>query len=265
MKKLRKIFLLLLLSQSLFLIGCKPESKPEDDVTPPESTTSEEITLNLWSYTDEQVSIIQKYLSLHPDVKVKLNVLNTSNDNNYQTRLDNALKAGGENAPDIYAVENSFLLKYSKGSMSKYAMPYKNLGIDIDAKIAAADIAQYTIDLGSNSNGDVVGLCYQTSGGCFIYRRSIADTVFGQSDPAKVNDEIGGGSGEWDDFISAAATCNANDCSIISGIDDIWRPVENSAECGWIKEGKLYIDPKREAFLDLANSIIDCEWSNEHA
>jgi multiple sugar transport system substrate-binding protein len=38
--------------------------------------------------------------------------------------------------------------------------------------------------------------------------------------------------------------------------------VENSADKGWIVDGKLYIDPKREAFLDYSKELTDKGYSN---
>lgn len=260
-------------------VACTPEVKTEaeaENETKAENKTkgksdsgaSDDDTINLFAYTDETETIIKKYISLHPELNIKLNSVNTNSGSNekYQTELDKVLAAGGKNAPDIYAVENSFVLKYSQGSMEKYAMPYKDLGINIGEKISAAKIANYTVTLGSNSKGEVVGLCYQTTGGCFIYRRSIAEKVFGDDDPSKVQNEIGGVSNSWDKFKTAAASCNDNNVKIISGIGDIWIPIAGSADKGWIDEnGKLYIDPKRESFLDFAKDIIDNKWSNNNS
>ena len=84
-------------------------------------------------------------------------------------------------------------------------MPYEDLGIDVDNEIEAADIAQYSVDIGTNTDGQVDGLGYQATGGCFIYRRSIAKDVFGTDDPAEVSAIIGAGTGTWDKFLEAAA------------------------------------------------------------
>ena len=45
-----------------------------------------------------------------------------------------------------------------------------------------------------NSDGKIVALGYQATGGAFIYRRSIAKDVWGSDDPATVKAKIGGGS-----------------------------------------------------------------------
>ena len=54
----------------------------------------------------------------------------------------------------------------------------------MDAQLAAAEIAQYTVDIGTNPSGDLVGLGYQATGAGMIYRRDIAIDVWGTDDPA---------------------------------------------------------------------------------
>ena len=222
------------------------------------------VTINLWSFTDEIPGMVEKYISTHPDCgfNVKPTIIATT-DGAYQPALDQALMSGGADAPDIYAAEAAFVLKYSKGAMSDYAAPYKDLGIRIDKAIKDADIASYTVDIGSNSKGQVDALGYQATGGCFIYRRSVAKKVFGSDDPKTVQAAIGGGSGSWNKFWDAAAKCADKGVAIVSGDGDIWHAVENSSDKGWIVDDKLYIDPKREAFLDISKNLTDKGWSNK--
>lgn len=221
-------------------------------------------TINLWSFTNEVPGMVEKYIATHPDCGITLNTtIIATTDGAYQPALDQALMAGGADAPDIYTAESAFILKYSKGDMQDYAMPYKDLGIKIDQAIKAADIAQYTVDIGSNTKGKVVGLGYQATGGCFIYRRSVAKKVFGTDDPKEIQKQIGGGSGSWNQFWKAAEKCAANGCAIVSGDGDVWHAVENSSDKGWIVDDKLYIDPKREKFLDYSKDLTEKGWCNQ--
>ena len=222
------------------------------------------VTINLWSFTDEIPGMVEKYIADHPDCGFAVNkTIIATTEGAYQPALDQALMSGGADAPDMYAAEAAFILKYSQGDMQQYAMPYKDLGIDIDAAIKAAEIAPYTVDIGSNTSGQVDALGYQTTGGCYIYRRSIAKKVFGTDDPKTINDIIGGGSGNWTKFNAAAAKLAAAGCAIVSGDGDIWHAYENSSDKGWIVNGKLYIDPKREAFIDASKELTDKGWSNQ--
>ena len=223
-----------------------------------------DVVLNVWSFTDEIPGMIQKYIETHPDCGFTMNqTIIATTDGAYQPALDQALAAGGADAPDIYAAEAAFILKYAQGDACQFAMPYEDLGIDVAAATKAADIAQYTIDIGTNPEGKLVGLGYQATGGAFIYRRSIAQDVWGSDDPAVVGEKIGAGSNSWDAFFAAAAELKAKGYGIVSGDGDLWHAVENSSAQGWIVDGKLTIDPKREAFLDLSKELMDNGYHND--
>lgn len=219
------------------------------------------VTINVMSFTDEVPGMITKYMEAHPDVAAKYDVNTTiiaTTDGLYQPALDQALQAGGADAPDIYCAESAFVLKYCQGDAAEFAATYEDLGIDVAAATKAADIAQYTIDIGTRpSDGKLVGLGYQATGGAFIYRRSIAKDVWGTDDPAVVAEKIGAGSGSWDKFFEAAKELKAKGYAIVSGDGDIWHAVENSSPTGWIVDGALNIDPAREAFLDLSKTLMD--------
>ena len=189
------------------------------------------VTINLWAFTDEVPGMVEKYLkSNYPDVKLNTTIIATT-DGAYQPALNEALKNG---EVDVYAAEAAFILKYSKGDMSEFAAPYKDFGIKIDKAIKDADIASYTVDIGSNEKGQVVGLGYQATGGCFIYNRTVAKKVFGSDDPKTVQAAIGGGSQSWDKFWDAAKKCADKGVAIVSGDGDIWHAIENSSDKGWI-------------------------------
>lgn len=223
------------------------------------SPSGEKVTINLWSFTDEIPNMTKKYLETYPDrnVEFKPTIIATT-DGAYQPAIDQALAAGGKDAPDIYAAEAAFILKYSQGDASEYAANYADLGLT-DTMVKDAGIAQYTVDIGSK-DGQLKGLGYQATGGAFIYRRSLAQDTFGTDDPAAIKNEIGPG---WDKFFNAAAKLKEKGYGIVSGDGDIWHAFENSSDKGWIVEDKLHIDPKREDFLDKAKMLKDNGYFND--
>lgn len=271
MKKVLSLFLGIVLLLSLAACGTpNSESQAPADSSGTASTDAsstaaggDKTTLNVWSFTDEVPNMIQKYLDTHPEFAEKYEISTTiiaTTDGAYQPALDQALAGGGKDAPDIYCAEAAFVLKYTQGDAAQYAASYKDLGIDVDAQLKAADIAQYTVDIGTNGDGNLVGLGYQATGGAFIYRRSIAKDVWGTDDPAEIASIVGPG---WDKFYEAAAELKAKGYGIVSGDGDIWHAVENSSDAGWIVDGKLTIDPKREEFLDLSMKLKENDYHND--
>ncbi len=277
MKRIIAFFLACLFLMSATLTGCGTADSDKDSstsgsggdsTTADQGDTVQEVTndpnvkvINLWSFTDEVPKMLEKYKELNPDFpyEIKTTIIATT-DGAYQPALDQALKAGGAEAPDIFCAEAAFVLKYTKGDASKFAAAYKDLGIDVDSLLEEAEIAQYTVDIGTNPDGNLVGLGYQATGGAFIYRRSIAKEVWGTDDPAAIKEKVGPG---WDNFFTAAADLKAKGYGIVSGDGDIWHAVENSSEQGWIVDGKLTIDPKREEFLDLSKQLKDNGYHND--
>ena len=239
------------------------EGDDEEDVAETMSFGTGSEVINLWSFTNEIPNMAAKYIELHPEFgekyTVKVTIIATT-DGAYQPALDQALANGGEDAPDIYAAESAFILKYSQGDMASYAATYKDLGIDVDAAIAEADIAQYTVDIGSR-DGEVVALGYQATGGAMIYRRSVAIDVWGTDDPEEIEEIVGGGTQSWDKFWEAAADCADKGVAIVSGDGDVWHAVENSNE-KWIKDGALNMDTGRFDLFDISYDLTANGWSN---
>lgn len=243
--------------------GSSSDSGSKKDDTPVAEVKDEDgvSVLNIYSFTVEVPDMIKKYKELHPDFpyEIKETIIATT-EGAYQPALDAALSGGGADAPDIYCAESAFVLKYTQGDAYKYAASYKDLGIDVDAKLKEADIAQYTVDIGTNPDGNLVALGYQATGGAFIYRRSLAKDTWGTDDPAVIKDKIGPG---WDKFFAAAADLKAKGYAIVSGDGDIWHAVEGASDKGWIVDGKLYIDPSREAFFDQSKLLKDNGYHND--
>jgi maltose-binding protein MalE len=263
MKKARILSVIsaLALLASSAMVSCG--KKDEGSTTTKDGKT----VLKLMTFTKEVKQMCEKYFETHPDFAAKYELKVTeipTTDGQFQPALDQALKGGGADAPDFYCAEAAFVLKYTKGTASEFAAPYEDLGIDVENKIKEADIAPYSVEIGRNPEGKVVGLGYQATGGAFIYRRSVAKEAFGTDDPAEVEKQIGAGTNSWDQFYKCAEDLKKKNIAIISGDGDLWHAVENSSDKGWIDENNaLYIDPKREEFLDLSKKLKDNGYHND--
>ena len=247
MKRFAALLLSLLILMSVIMAGCGGTSggiTGNPDVTPdvsagssptPSEDAADQVTatpmpkkgvIHIYCLYDDQ--IFTKFKEFHPDFpyEIEMHYFATV-EINFHEYLVELLDAGGEDAPDIYLIESANVKEYSEGDAARYAAPYKDLGIDVDSLIKEADIPQYVIDMGTNPEGQIVGLTYHGTGGAFIYRRSIAKEVWGTDDPEIIQSKIGP---VWEKFFDAADDLKARGYGIISGYDDIWKAVENSAE-----------------------------------
>ena len=240
-----------------------PESDlPSDQIIKP-ANGGDKGTILLYSFTTEVPRMMLQYVNEHPDFGFNVQYKITGTDGDaYIQDLNGALPT--DSAPDIYTAESAFVYNYTQGDMAKFACPYEDLGIDVAKETADAKIAQYSIDIGTNPDGKLVGLGYQATGGAFIYRRSIAKEVFGTDDPAEISKAIGGGTQSWDTFWDASAKLKDAGYVMISGTGDIWNVIEKSSDKSWLTDdGKLYIDPKREAYMDICKKLKDEGYMND--
>ncbi|MCL2052292.1 MAG: carbohydrate ABC transporter substrate-binding protein [Lachnospiraceae bacterium] len=245
MKKFIALLLVSILSISV-LQGCG--SSGSGDV-PSVPQLSDNRVINVWAFTPEIPDAINRYKEFNPsfDWEINVTVINDQ-DGAYEVALEQALVAGGASAPDLYTAEQAFVMKFTQGGFSSFAIPYSYLIDDLDSKIAAAQVAQYAVDVGTR-NGEIVGMRFQETGACLIYRRSIAIDTWGTDNPAEIEKITGPG---WDQFLVAAAELNAKGYSIVSGDDDIYKVLKDGAAQGWLVDGKITIDPNREYLFDLA-------------
>lgn len=223
------------------------------------ASADDKTTIVIYTFSSEMNdSMIASFLETYPEMADKYDIQITmiNNDGNaYTNALDVALMNG---EPDLYAVEADYVYKYTQGDMADYAAAYTDLGIDVDAGIEAAEILQYTVDIGTRtSDNAVVGLAYQSTGGAFIYRRSIAQAVFGTDDPDAIAEQIGAGTQSWDAFFETAAALKEAGYKIVSGKDDIYNVIKTASPTGWVVDGTLTIDPMREEYMDIAKELYD--------
>ena len=240
MKKILGIFSVLLLSV-VFLAGCD-----SDDRT----------VINLWSFTDEVPNAAALFMYMNPDFdeefRFEFSII-PDDDNAYGIAIDPALEAGGSDMPHIFTAESAFVLRYTQGTMASHAMPYSQLIPDIDARIAAAGIAPYTVEIGTRGN-DVVGLAFQSTGGAMIYRRSIAQSVFGTDDPDEIA-RITGANG-WNSFLDAARDLEAAGYAAVVGAGDLWQAIRTTGS-PWVVNGELVIDPARAEMMEFHRILYE--------
>jgi len=247
--KMKKIFALILATIMLVtvLAACAPGATP----------ASGGGTINVWSFTDEIPNAILRYKEMNPDFQYEINVTVIGTDGGgYQQALDQALLHGGADAPHIFTAESAFVLKYSQVDVAHLALPYSELfGEPVGPMISAAQIAPYAVELGTRpSDNEVVALPFQMTGSGFIYRRSLANQIWGTDDPAQVATKIGPG---WDQFLVAAEEAAAEGIAILAGEGDAWQSIRNSANTPWVVNGSLEVSAMRESYLDVGYALYN--------
>ena len=194
-KKVLAMVMAGILAAGSLLAGCgsKPGSGGSDGGAAGEASGGEEgKVINIYSWNDE---FRERVEAVYPEVKetssdgtvTTLNdgteihwIINPNQDGVYQQKLDEALLKQGRVAADdridMFLVEADYALKYVDPEVN-VALPISQLGIT-DADIA--NQYRYTLEAMTTADGEIRGLSYQATPGMLVYRRSIAQAVYGR-------------------------------------------------------------------------------------
>lgn len=271
MKKITSLFLVASMALSLAACGSSESEENTEDTAQEESESTEEgKVLNIWCWNDEFQSRFNDY---YPEVKevaedkstTTLNdgtvvqwTINPNENNNYQTKLDEALlnqeSADADDKIDIFLIEADYALKYVD---SEYALDVVNdIGLTEDEM---ADQYQYTKDIVTDSNGAIKGTTWQATPGLFAYRRSIAKDVLGTDDPDEVQEALS----EWDKFNAVAEQASAKGYKMLSGYDDSYRTFSNNVSAPWVDGTKVVVDENLMNWVDQTKEFTDNGYNNK--
>lgn len=271
MKKIASLFLVASMALSLAACGSSESEESAEDTAQEESESAEEgKVLNIWCWNDEFQSRFNDY---YPEVKevaedkstTTLNdgtvvqwTINPNENNNYQTKLDEALlnqeSADADDKIDIFLIEADYALKYVD---SEYALDVVNdIGLTEDEM---ADQYQYTKDIVTDSNGAIKGTTWQATPGLFAYRRSIAKDVLGTDDP----DEVQAALSDWDKFNAVAEQAAAKGYKMLSGYDDSYRTFSNNVSAPWVDGTTVVVDENLMRWVDQTKEFTDNGYNNK--
>ena len=225
------------------------------------AAAEEEITLNVWSFTNELEGMINKYyVPTHPNVKIQYTLYPTDG-GEYTSKVDAimASAATSDEAPDVFTLEAAFVKKYVNSDVTANLA---DVGIT-EEEVAAAIPVMKQIGT-SNINGQLKGLSWQATPGALMYRASLAEKYLGVTTPEEFQAKVA----DWDLFMETAAAVNEASegaTKMVVGAGDIWNAFNFGREQGWVVDGKLVIDPILYDYLDLAVELEQDDLSNKGA
>lgn len=123
-------------------------------------------------------------------------------------------------------------------------------------------LVDYTYEAGKDENGVLRAISFQATPGSVIYRRDLAEEVFGTDDP----DEIGKKFASFSEIEKTAKALNEKGYRIF-GDTGALRWFSNSSN-PWVKDGKIIVDQDRLDYFDCAVNLYQnnqvafaTEWS----
>ena len=215
----------------------------------PFAMAEEEVTLNVWSFTNEFQGMIEKYFApSHPNIKFNFTLYPTDG-GDYTSHVDTLLAADAtaEDAPDIFTLEAAFVKKYVN---SDWTADLKDLGFTDDD---FATCIPAMLQIGQNPEGVQKGLAWQSTPGALMYRADLAEKYLGVTTPEEFQEKVA----DWDAFLETAEELKeASDgaCKMFCATGDIWNAYQYNRSQGWVVDNKLVIDDVLYDFLDLVKT-----------
>ncbi|MCR5275742.1 MAG: hypothetical protein K6E26_10350 [Clostridiales bacterium] len=243
-------------------------AEPTDRVDPTDVTSAEygngSIEIIAYSPSGEFSPMLQDFFVKNPDLNSKYKVISyrmaDPSGNTYDTLC--SMLDSKDKKPDLYISESGYAYDFINGKYADYAADYSDFIDNLDSKIKKAELARYSVEMGTDKSSHIKALSYQSTLSLFYYRRSIAKEVFGTDDPDSVMDEIGGGTGKWDKFLEACEKMKSKGYAMVSSTGDLWNASVYGSETPWVVDDTLRLDPERATFMDLAKIIEDNDYSN---
>ncbi len=197
--------------------------------------------------------------------------VNPNQDGVYQSKLDEALinqaSANADDKIDMFLSETDYVVKYTDAS-ADVAIPLKELGIDPDSDLA--DQYDFTKTVASDANGVQRGSTWQACPVLFVYRRDIANDVFGTDDPDAIHAKVA----DWATMKASGEELKAKGYFTLSSYADTFRAYGNSIVRPWVEQGstEINVDPQiinwvndSKEWLDagLLDANIKGQWTDD--
>jgi multiple sugar transport system substrate-binding protein len=249
MKRLTIVLSVLLMASMLITACAKPAATTEAPaVEAPAATAAPaegKTVLNVWSFTNEIMTMAVAYEKDHPDVDVVYTMIPMTN-GEYQTKLMATL--GTPDVPDVVALEAAFVKQYVESDFLSDLT-------DMMPDATALKMFPFVYETAS-SNGVVKGFSYQATPGGLFYRRSLAKEYFGTDDPVEIQKILG----DMDKYIAAAEvikTKSAGNTFMVASNGDFMNLFYANRAQPWVVDNTLTVDPMVNKMIETAKLFRD--------
>lgn len=240
MKKI--ISLLLALGLIVTSTGCSSQ-KPAGTVGTPgaEEGTGKQEKIVVWTLANDLKQFADRYTQ-ETGNEVEVVVFDSAD---YATKITQTLGAKSKDV-DIFVGEPQMLPNfYEAGFCADLS--------EFDSEVRGR-LVDYTYQAGKDENGVLRAISYQATPGSVIYRRDIAQEVFGTDDPDVIAEKFA----SFNTIVDTAAELNAKGYSIFGDTGALrWFSISSSP---WVKDGEIIVDQDRLDYFDAAVELYQKEY-----
>lgn len=167
--------------------------------------------------------------------------------NLYEHDLDMVL-ASGENAPDIFFCDSSYVSKYAN---SELTIPVNDIGISYSE---LRYMYPYTFTMPTDQDNVIKGVTWQITPGGVFYNRSVAQNYLGLSEPQYVQSFFA----TWDDVLNTARTldeASGGTVKLVAGLSELESAYINGRTDPWIVDGDITLPDNMYDYLGFMNAL----------
>lgn len=210
-----------------------------------ETNTDLSGTLEVWGWTTDPQYQIEAFEKAYPNVTVNYTMIGTDYDTKMQTIVDNRTEG-----PDVFYADVKTVKNYIESDA------WETLNAD-PYNIDVSDSEDYTVKLGSDSDGNVKALSYQATPGGFWYKRDLAKKYLGTDDPDEISEMLSTTDGMLDVAEKLKEGSNG-ETHMFASYKDIWQFANyGMRSLAWVDGDKFQMDDYIPEFFDLAKTVRD--------
>ena len=212
-----------------------------------ESETNTDLsgTLEVWGWTTDPEYQIEAFEKAYPNVTVNYTMIGTDYDTKMQTIVDNRTEG-----PDVFYADVKTVKNYIESDA------WETLNAD-PYNIDVSDSEDYTVKLGSDSDGNVKALSYQATPGGFWYKRDLAKKYLGTDDPDEISEMLSTTDGMLDVAEKLKEGSNG-ETHMFASYKDLWQFANyGMRSLAWVDGDKFQMDDYIPEFFDLAKTVRD--------
>ena len=210
-----------------------------------ETNTDLSGTLEVWGWTTDPQYQIEAFEKAYPNVTVNYTMIGTDYDTKMQTIVDNRTEG-----PDVFYADVKTVKNYIESDA------WETLNAD-PYNIDVSDSEDYTVKLGSDSDGNVKALSYQATPGGFWYQRDLAKKYLGTDDPDEISEMLSTTEGMLDVAEKLKEGSNG-ETHMFASYKDLWQFANyGMRSVAWVDGNKFQMDDYIPEFFDLAKTVRD--------
>ena len=211
-----------------------------------ESTTEASGTLEVYGWTTDPEYQIAAFEKAYPNVTVNYTQIGTDYDVKMQTLVEN-----GGDGPDVFYSDVKNVKMYIElGAWENLSWnPYN---------ADTSDLEDYTVQMGSDADGNVRAIPYQATPGGFWYKRDLAQQYLGTDAPEEISKMMSTVDGMLE-VAEKIKTGSNGQTHMFAGINDLWQFANyGMRSTAWVDEnGNFVMDEYIPEYFDLAKTVRD--------